>query len=148
VKFTFGLDSAVNHGDPNQWGPEHPLNGNLTGMHWGWAGGYIFQAIDGNYKDSLTAIFNKGMSFHAATDGMKREFTVPVGPIGGANGLIGVAAGKLTKVNFNYHVNKLLQGVELKKGAVSHSEGTKEAALMARLLSNLTDFKAFEVPTP
>ena len=29
VKFTFGLDSAVNHGDPNQWGPEHPLNGNL-----------------------------------------------------------------------------------------------------------------------
>ncbi|MEY4316097.1 MAG: hypothetical protein RI977_1474 [Bacteroidota bacterium] len=35
VRFTLGLDSAVNHGDPNQWGAEHPLNGNLTGMHWG-----------------------------------------------------------------------------------------------------------------
>jgi hypothetical protein len=79
---------------------------------------------------------------------MKREFTIPVGAIGGASGLIGVAAGKQTKVTFNYHVNKLFQGVELKKGAVSHSEGAKESALMERLLSNLTDFKAFEVPTP
>ena len=88
------------------------------------------------------------MSFHAATDVMKREFIVPVGAIGGNTGLINVTASNLTKVVFNYHVNKLFQGVELKKGAVSHSEGTKEAALMARLLSNITDFKAFEVPTP
>ena len=148
VKFTFGLDSAINHGDPNQWGPEHPLNGNLTGMHWGWAGGYIFQAIDGNYKDSLTDKFNKGMSFHAATDAMKREFTIPVGAIGGPTGVFGVSAGKQTKVTLNYHVNKLFQAIELKKGAVSHSEGAKESALMERLLSNLSDFKAFEVPIP
>jgi hypothetical protein len=147
VKFMLGMDSAVNHGDPNQWGAEHPLNGNLTGMHWGWAGGYIFQAIDGNYRDSLTDKYSKGMSFHTATDVMVRSFEVPVG------GTLGAATFEVkdkatTSVGFKYHINRLYQGVELKKGSVSHSEGVKEMALMQKLLDNLQQNSAFEIAIP
>jgi hypothetical protein len=141
-----GMDSAVNHGDPNKWGAEHPLNGNLTGMHWGWAGGYIFQAIDGNYKDSLTDKYSKGMSFHTATDAMVRSFEVPVG--GTLGSTFEVKDKAMTSVGFKYHINRLYQGVELKKGSVSHSEGVKEMALMQKLLDNLQQNSAFEIALP
>ncbi|MFM7639393.1 MAG: MbnP family protein [Bacteroidota bacterium] len=147
LRFTLGLDSAINHGDPNQWGAEHPLNGNLTGMHWGWAGGYIFQAIDGNYKDSLTDKYTKGMSLHTATDVMVRNFEVPVGAVLGA-ATLEVKDKAITPVQVNYHVNRFLKGIELKKNSVSHSEGVKEAAFMQQLLGNLKLYSAFEIPAP
>jgi hypothetical protein len=147
IRFMLGLDSVVNHGDPTKWGAEHPLNGNLTGMHWGWAGGYIFQAIDGNYKDSLTDKYTKGISLHTATDVMVRNFEVPLG------GTMGAASFEVkektkTPVKFNYHVNRFFQGIELKKGSVSHSEGVKEMALMQKVLENLKVYSAFELVTP
>ena len=147
VRFMLGMDSAINHGDPNQWGAEHPLNGNLTGMHWGWAGGYIFQAIDGNYKDSMTDKYTKGMSFHTATMPMVRNFEVPVGGSMGS-AMFEVKEKMATAVQFNYHVNKFYQGIELKKNSVSHSEGLKEKALMQKVLDNLTTYSAFEIPAP
>jgi hypothetical protein len=42
----------------------------------------------------------------------------------------------------------LYQGVELKKGSVSHSEGVKEMALMQKLLDNLQQYSAFEIALP
>jgi hypothetical protein len=53
-----------------------------------------------------------------------------------------------TPVQFNYHINRYYQGMELKKGSVSHSEGVKEAALMQKLLENLKVNSAFEIPAP
>jgi len=50
LEFRLGLDSAINHSDPSQWGAEHPLNTVLNNMHWGWAGGYIFVTHEGNFK--------------------------------------------------------------------------------------------------
>lgn len=147
VRFMLGMDSAINHGDPNQYGAEHPLNGNLTGMHWGWSGGYIFQAIDGNYKDSLTDKYSKGMSFHTATTPMVRKFEVPMGAVLGA-ATFEIKDKTKTPLNLKYHVNRFYQGIELKKTSVSHSEGVKEKALMQQLLDNLTLYKAFELSAP
>lgn len=140
LQFTLGLDSNINHGDPNQWGPEHPLNGNLSGMHWGWSGGYIFQAIDGNYKDSTTDKYNKGLSFHTAGDNLKRNFVVSVS---NASGSFSVVDGSISKVVLKYQVDQLFNTIDLKKGSVSHSEGVKELQLMEKLLLNLTKYNAF-----
>ncbi|MFM2256105.1 MAG: hypothetical protein RLZZ47_1594 [Bacteroidota bacterium] len=87
------------------------------------------------------------MSFHTATDAMTRKFEVPVG------GTLGAATFEVkdkanTSVGFNYHINRLFQGVELKKGSVSHSEGVKETALMQKLLDNLQQYSAFEIALP
>jgi hypothetical protein len=130
ISFMLGLDSLVNHGDPNKWPADHPLNAFTTGLHWGWSGGYIFQALDGNYaKDSVTSSTN-GFSFHAATDQMKTMFNLP----------------------FNYTVDKTVKTatiecalekmfaspnpILLKNTAVSHSESPKEILLMKALLEN------------
>jgi hypothetical protein len=64
IRFYVGLDSAINHGDPLQWGNTHPLSPSINDMHWGWAGGYIFNVVEGNYMKNGV---NTPFSFHVAT---------------------------------------------------------------------------------
>lgn len=47
VKFHLGVDEATNHLDPSSYSPNHPLAPQSPSMHWGWAAGYRFVAIEG-----------------------------------------------------------------------------------------------------
>lgn len=71
-RFQLGLDSAINHSDPTQWGLDHPMSPSLNEMHWGWAGGYIFNVIEGYY---LNKGANAGFSFHIALERNSRVFS-------------------------------------------------------------------------
>jgi len=73
LAFQIGLPAAINHGDPARWPAGHPLNPIVNGLHWSWAGGYIFAAIEGRWRagagDSLAAAASeRGFSYHLATD--------------------------------------------------------------------------------
>ena len=48
--FSLGLDSAINHGNPNQYDVEHPLSPVNNSLHWNWTGGYIFIALEGMFE--------------------------------------------------------------------------------------------------
>lgn len=63
-QFNVGLDSVINFGNPAQYALDHPLAPSLTDMHWGWAGGYIFNIIEGYLKNNGTT---GGFTFHVAT---------------------------------------------------------------------------------
>jgi hypothetical protein len=71
-RFQLGLDSVINHSNPVQWGLEHPLSPSLNEMHWGWAGGYIFNVIEGYYLKNAA---NAGFSFHIALERNTRVFS-------------------------------------------------------------------------
>ena len=71
-RMTMGLDSAINHSDPTVWGLDQPLSPALNEMHWGWAGGYIFNIVEGYYRKNNT---NAGFSFHIANDDNVRIFS-------------------------------------------------------------------------
>lgn len=47
ISFAIGVDSATNHLDPAQYPSTHPLALHSPSMHWGWAGGYRFAALEG-----------------------------------------------------------------------------------------------------
>ena len=74
LEFQLGLPAVVNHGDPGQWPARHPLNPIVNGLHWGWAGGYVFAAIEGRWRAAASgvstehAIDERGFSYHLATD--------------------------------------------------------------------------------
>jgi hypothetical protein len=75
IRFNIGLDSSVNHGDPSQYGPTHPLNPNVNKLLWDWTGGYIFTALEGNYRHGHgdpDAVF----LYHMALDKNLRSVTV------------------------------------------------------------------------
>jgi len=130
ISFMLGLDSAINHGDPNKWPANHPLNAFTTGLHWGWSGGYIFQALDGNYsKDSITSSTN-GFSFHAATDQMKTMFNMP---------FIFTVDKTVKTATIECAVEKMFgtpNPILMKNTAVSHSESGAEILLMKAILEN------------
>jgi hypothetical protein len=48
VAFYVGVDSVNNHADPALWPSDHALAPTFPDMHWGWAAGYRFSAIEGN----------------------------------------------------------------------------------------------------
>lgn len=62
-RFIVGLDSAINHGDPLKYTIDHPLSPALNDMHWGWSGGYIFNVIEGYYKNNGA---DDAFSYHIA----------------------------------------------------------------------------------
>lgn len=64
ISFFVGLDSAINYGNPAQWGPDHALNPLVNGLHWSWAGGYQFNSIEGDYLNNGVI---KKFSYHVAT---------------------------------------------------------------------------------
>lgn len=73
LRFMVGLDSVINHGNPQQWSINHPLNPSVNDMHWGWSGGYIFQVVEGYYKNKG---FEKAFSFHVALDKQVKRHTL------------------------------------------------------------------------
>ncbi|GAB5559105.1 MAG: hypothetical protein SynsKO_07520 [Synoicihabitans sp.] len=68
MKFRVGVAPDANHSDPSLWSADHALNPILNGLHWNWAGGYVFLAIEGHYADAPDAARAGGFSFHLATD--------------------------------------------------------------------------------
>lgn len=134
ISFKLGLDSAINHGDPAVWPAEHPLNGSYTGLHWGWAGGYIFQAIDGNWKASASASTWNGISLHTAGDKFTQTVFVPFNFTLTENRKTMVIEANVEE----YFKNPILINFKT-DGSFSHSVGSKEVLLMNSILNNMGD---------
>jgi len=137
IQFQLGPDSAVNHGDPTIWPASHPLNGNLTGLHWGWAGGYVFQAFDGEFKDNASAAVTKGFSFHTAGNVFNQVFFMPFN-----FELAGTHKTAVLEFKADEYFKNPTE-LHLKDKAVSHSTGNEELSLMNKLIGNAVD--AFSV---
>lgn len=54
LTFFIGVDYENNHADPSLWPPDHALAPKFPDMHWGWASGYRFVAIEGNNGQNLS----------------------------------------------------------------------------------------------
>lgn len=95
LQFHIGLDEAIDHSDPGKYPARHPLNPLTSGLHWGWAGGYVFLALEGR-----TAA-NEGFSYHLAGAGKRMEVTLP----------IALDLRDALTVEVDFHVDRLLPKV-------------------------------------
>lgn len=57
IEFSVGVDEAHNHLDPATYASGHPLAPQYPSMHWGWASGYRFLALEGDAGENLNAVF-------------------------------------------------------------------------------------------
>ena len=71
IKFSLGLDSIQNHGDPSDYPVEHPLS-SVTGMYWSWFTNYIFAKIEG-IADSTNADTINPFLFHPGLDSLRQD---------------------------------------------------------------------------
>ncbi|MDE0978366.1 MAG: hypothetical protein OSA78_00080 [Flavobacteriales bacterium] len=54
MAFSIGVDEAYNHLDPTLYAAGHPLAPQSPNMHWGWASGYKFAALEGTPEGNST----------------------------------------------------------------------------------------------
>jgi cytochrome c peroxidase len=132
VRFQVGLRPDLNHADPAKFPPDHPLNPNLNGLHWGWAGGYVFLAIEGRWSGGglKSEIRNRkseisGYSFHLGNDPMLMTVERPLRVTGEED----------QAVELELNVDRLLAGIVLSEESSStHSREGDELA--AKLKTN------------
>lgn len=107
VTFYIGVDSAHNHLDPSSWPAEHPLAHKNPSMHWGWANGYRFNAMEGTCGDDLEQYYE----LHGLGDENYFGVTLPVSAVP-QNGEIDIT------VYANYA--EILRDMDLENGIISH----------------------------
>ena len=122
INFSVGVDPGVNNGDPAQWSSLHPLSPKFPSMHWGWAAGYRFVALEGKSGNN----FAQDFQIHAL--GNKNYFKQNI-PVEGKD----VNGALLVTLNADY--TKAVSGMDMNSGLVEHSEN-KEAATCLRLFQN------------
>jgi len=72
IRFSVGVDPEKNHLDPATYVTGHPLALKDPSMHWGWASGYRFAAIEGIAGASLNQVFE----IHALGDENYKTCTI------------------------------------------------------------------------
>ncbi len=70
IKMNLGVDKVKNHEDPSLYPETHPLGLKDPSMHWGWAGGYRFMAIEGLVDNSGDGIPETDFQFHNLGDAL------------------------------------------------------------------------------
>lgn len=76
LRFHVGLPPEMNNADASSHAPGHPLNPLVNGLHWSWLGGYVFLALEGNWRDPGGSV--RGYSHHLATDRLLMTVELPV----------------------------------------------------------------------
>lgn len=77
LEFHVGVDKRVNHEDPTIYPPEHPLALKNPTMHWGWAAGYRFIAVEGSAGTSPNVVA-ADVQVHTVGNELYRKITMPV----------------------------------------------------------------------
>lgn len=130
MAFTIGLDSAINHGNPNFYPAGHPLNPNLNNMHWSWSGGYIFCTLEGDILNTPDG--KKLFTYHIATDENKIAVEIPFDSF---------TLTSDSEAHINFNLSEAFKNPHtfdmVKEGLYSHS--TNDNGTCNRLRDNLKD---------
>ena len=126
INFSIGVDPGVNNGDPAQWGALHALAPKSPSMHWGWASGYRFVAMEGKSGTN----FAQDFQIHALGNKNYFKQSIPTSA-SDVNGALVIS------INADY--TKAVSQIGMANGLIEHSEN-KEAAtcFQTKVFTSLT----------
>lgn len=107
VKLHVGVEEEVNHLDPASYPASHPLAPKSPSMHWGWAPGYRFVAIEGNGGNNLDQLFQ----FHGLDD--NNYFTTEIA-------LTTEAVDNAVVINLDADYTRALENIDVSSGSIVH----------------------------
>lgn len=130
LHFKIGLDSATNFGDPGQYSLTHPLNPLVNQLFWDWAGGYVFMATEGYYKNNNE---DHIFTFHMANMDFVKQISLEYNngfDLSSNNGL------SIHVDMFKYFSIPEVYSIKL-EGSSSHSTSEEDMIIMNKLRKNL-----------
>jgi hypothetical protein len=130
ITFFVGVDSVSNHSDPTLWPAGHALAPRSPDMHWGWAAGYRFAAIEGSCGDNLVYSYQ----IHALSDLLYNKTTIVTKGIETQDGML---------ISIDADYAKSVYDINMNKNVFIHGS-TKEAK---PLLSNFNK-RVFTASSP
>ncbi len=120
---SFGVEAKDNIGkDPNRFEIFHPLAPKNPSMHWGWAAGYRFWAIEGISDPDGDGKYDKSFQFHVLGDEAFRSVVLEVGAQTN-KGLVKVGTQSkdgVIDIKMGFDIQKLLAPVDMTKFGVHH----------------------------
>lgn len=131
IKFSVGVDGAKNHLDPTSYNSSHPLAPQNPSMHWGWASGYRFVAMEGTGGPS-----NQVFEIHALGDNLYFEANIVVGAVT-ENGNV--------YINIDGDYAEAIRDIDVSSGLIQHGSSAEAADLLLNFQTNV--FKASPMDT-
>ena len=123
IHFHVGVDPEFNHTDPALYPSTHPLSPKFPSMHWGWAAGYRFIAIEGKSGKSFTQVFE----LHGLGDINYFKTSLDVNKN---------AVDNAVTIPLDADYNEVLRDMELNQGLIVHGEW----AQAQQALYNMRDY--------
>jgi len=113
-----GVEEATNHLDPSSWAMGHPLAPQFPSMHWGWASGYRFIAVEGMAGPNLTNVFE----LHGLGDSNYFTTEIDLSATLMNDGVL--------HINVDADYARILENLNVNSGIISHGEtGAAQTAL-------------------
>lgn len=109
VNLHIGVDADHNHLDPSTYDVGHPLAPKNPSMHWGWAGGYRFIAVEGHGGSDLSQLFQ----LHTLGD--DNYFKTEVS-------LTAIAENGAIEINLDADYTRMLENIDVDSGVIIHGE--------------------------
>ncbi len=126
VNFHFGINGQANHLDPANWPQSHPLAPKFPSMHWGWAAGYRFIALEGQSGPNI----DQEMQFHCVGDEFYKEMEYQV--------TMSDESEYIVELDAEY--KNLLEGIDISGGLIIHGN----LGAIQTLSTNMTE-KVFSI---
>lgn len=107
-RFYIGVDPDFNHLDPSMYPAGHPLAPQFPSMHWGWASGYRFLAMEGKGGNTLLQTYE----LHGLGDDNYFQVEVPVTTVAENNEVTISLDADYTRVleNIGVHLGPIVHG--------------------------------------
>lgn len=123
IAFNVGVNPPVNNADPTQWPENHPLAPQSPSMHWGWAAGYRFVALEGMAGSAMNTVYQ----MHGLGNSNYFRQTVLSDGVENENGIY-------MYIIADY--KKALNGINLNAGPIDHGADLTDLTV----LENFRDF--------
>jgi hypothetical protein len=116
-----GIDEETNHADPSPYPASHPLGPKNPDMHWGWAGGYRFIALEGFVDSNGDDIPENTFQFHGLGDELlfSSILTLPENHH---------PASEVLVINLDY--NKLFNSITMTGNLIHHNSGKLNSVIL------------------
>ena len=117
-----GVDADHNHLDPASYPAEHPLAPKNPSMHWGWAAGYFFLAVQGRVDNNNDGVPEAWFEYHTLGDTLFKTLELT----GTA-----IAENDTLHLHFDLDYAKLFQNMSMSGDLIEHSSKGPCAELMS-----------------
>ena len=125
ISFSIGVETPENHNDPSLLAASNPLAPKSPSMHWGWAAGYRFVAMEGmagfNTPDQIYQL-------HGLGDVNYFSQTILTEGTSDANGLV---------VELNADYEQAIKSINVASGIISHGEINQAKDMLENFRDNV-----------